>query len=282
MPGDRPQLVVIAPAPDRARRRRREHRVGQIERAGARRAVAEHDREQLVVAERAAPESLQLFTRSIVRRDGLHRTPYPAILSGAMPRLSVLLVHDPVLGRAASRRAPNLPRKKSIRPRRRSTPRVSAGAEQYAPEAFAAATTALQQSHEAVDQRDYRLALSRAVDASERAQDAATAAADNKAKARSEAEAAINATNAQVMHLDARLKVADEVRVPPRELAPARATLKDADGTLQKARALLAAGNFAAATTAVTGARFADSLGDSRGRGGDYATDRPPPGAQDS
>jgi hypothetical protein len=128
-----------------------------------------------------------------------------------------------------------------------------AGAEQYAPEAFAAATSALQQAREAVDQRDYRLALSRAVDASERAQDAARAAADNKARARSQAEAAINVTNAQVMHLQARLKVADEVRVPPRELSPARATLKDAEGTLQKARALLAAGNFAAATTAVTG-----------------------------
>ena len=128
-----------------------------------------------------------------------------------------------------------------------------AGAEQYAPEAFAAATSALQQAREAVDQRDYRLALSRAVDASERAQDAARAAADNKARARSQAEAAINVTNAQVMHLQARLKVADEVRVPARELSPARATLKDAEGTLQKARALLAAGNFAGATTAVTG-----------------------------
>jgi len=128
-----------------------------------------------------------------------------------------------------------------------------AGAEQYAPEAFGAATSALQQAREAVDQRDYRLALSRAVDASERAQDAARAAADNKARARSQAEAAINVTNAQVMHLQARLKVADEVRVPARELSPARATLKDAEGTLQKARALLAAGNFAAATTAVTG-----------------------------
>lgn len=128
-----------------------------------------------------------------------------------------------------------------------------AGAEQYAPEAFAAATSALQQAREAVDQRDYRLALSRAVDASERAQDAARAAADNKARARSQAEAAINVTNAQVMHLQARVKVADEVRVPARELSPARATLKDAEGTLQKARALLAAGNFAAATTAVTG-----------------------------
>jgi hypothetical protein len=126
-----------------------------------------------------------------------------------------------------------------------------AGAEQYAPEAFAAATSALQQAREAVDQRDYRLALSRAVDASDRAQEAARAAAENKATARSQAEAAIKATNASGMHLQARLKVADEVRVPSRELSPARATLKEAEGTLQKARALLADGNYAGATAAV-------------------------------
>lgn len=126
-----------------------------------------------------------------------------------------------------------------------------AGAEQYAPEAFTAATAALQQAREAVDQRDYRLALSRAVDASDRAQEAARATADNKAKARSQAEAAVNGTNAAVMHLHARLKVAEDVRVPSRELAPARTTLKDAEGTLQKARALLAAENYSAATAAV-------------------------------
>jgi Domain of unknown function (DUF4398) len=128
-----------------------------------------------------------------------------------------------------------------------------AGAEQYAPEEFAAATSALQQAREAVDQRDYRLALSRAVDASDRAQEAARAAAENKATARSQAAAAINATNASVMHLQARLKVAQEVRVPARELAPARATLKNAEGTLQKARSLLAAENYTAAKAAVAG-----------------------------
>jgi hypothetical protein len=129
----------------------------------------------------------------------------------------------------------------------------AAGAEQYAPESFAEATTALQQSHEAVNQRDYRLALSRAVDASDRAQEAARAAAEGKAKARSQAEAAVNAVNALVMHLQARLKVAEEVRVPSRELAPARATLKETEGALQKARALLAAENYAAAIQAVSG-----------------------------
>lgn len=128
-----------------------------------------------------------------------------------------------------------------------------AGAERSAPEAFAAATAALQQSNEAVDQRDYRLALSRAVDASDRAQEAARAAADNKASARTQTEAALNVTNAAVMHLQARLKVAQEVRVPTRDLAPARSTLKEAEGTLQKARSLLAAENYTAATAAVAG-----------------------------
>lgn len=129
----------------------------------------------------------------------------------------------------------------------------AAGAEQYAPDSFAEATAALQQSHEAVNQRDYRLALSRAVDASDRAQEAARAATENKAKARSQAEAAVNAVNALVMHLQARLKVAEEVRVPSRELAPPRAALKETEGALQKARALLAAANYAAAIQAVSG-----------------------------
>jgi len=128
----------------------------------------------------------------------------------------------------------------------------AAGAEQFAPESFAEATTALHQSHEAVNQRDYRLALSRAVDASDRAQEAARAAADNKARTRSQSEAAVSAVNASVNHLHARLKVAEEVRVPSRELAPARATIKQAESALQKARALLAAENYATATQTVS------------------------------
>jgi methionyl-tRNA synthetase len=129
----------------------------------------------------------------------------------------------------------------------------AAGADQYAPEAYAAATSALQQSHEAVDQRDYRLALSRAVDASDRAQEAATAAADNKARARRASEAAVNTVNAVLMQLESRVKAAEQAHVPPRELAPARRTIRDAEAALQKARTLLAAENYAAASEAVSG-----------------------------
>jgi hypothetical protein len=167
-----------------------------------------------------------------------------------MPRLSVLLgtIVCAVMLLAACSEPPT----KEIDQAQQAVDAArQAGAEQYATEAFTAATAALQQAREAVDQRDYRLALSRAVDASERAHEATTAATDNKARARSQAEAAINMTNASVVHLQARVKVAEEVRVPARELSPARAALKDAEGTMQKARALLAGGNYSAATAAM-------------------------------
>jgi hypothetical protein len=128
-----------------------------------------------------------------------------------------------------------------------------AGADRYAPAAYAAATSALQQAHEAVAQRDYRLALSRAVDASDLAQEAAKTAADNKALARSASEAAVSRANAALRQLEARVKVAEQARVPPRELAPARTEIKDAEAALQKARTLLGAQNYVAATEAVSG-----------------------------
>ena len=122
----------------------------------------------------------------------------------------------------------------------------SAGADQYAPEAFTAATSSLQQAHEAVDQRDYRLALSRAVDAYERAQDAAKQAADGKAKARSDAEMIVSTTNAAALALEA-------AHLPPRDLAEPRRTARDAAGSLQKARADLKTGAYLDAIASVKG-----------------------------
>lgn len=168
-----------------------------------------------------------------------------------MPRLSVLLCTMALLVLTAGCSEP--PQKEIDRAQQAIDAARAAGAEHYAPETFAAATDALKQSHEAVDQRDYRLALSRAVDASDRAQDAAREAADNKAKARRETEATINAANAALMQLEARIKTAEEVHVPTREIAPARATAKDASGALQKARAALSAEDLTGARAAVDG-----------------------------
>lgn len=129
----------------------------------------------------------------------------------------------------------------------------SAGADQYAPEAFTAATSSLQQAHEAVDQRDYRLALSRAVDAYERAQDAAKLAADGKAKARSDAEMFVSTTNAAALALDAKVKGAEAAHLPPRDLAEPRRTARDAAASLQKARADLKTGAYLDAIASVKG-----------------------------
>ena len=168
-----------------------------------------------------------------------------------MPRLSVLLCTAVLLVLTAGCSEP--PQKEIDRAQQAIDAARAAGAEQYAPETFAAATAALTQSHEAVDQRDYRLALSRAVDANDRAQDAAREAADNKAKARRETEATINTANAALMQLEARIKTAEAARVPPREIVPARTTAKDASAALQKARAALGADDLRGAVAAVEG-----------------------------
>jgi hypothetical protein len=129
----------------------------------------------------------------------------------------------------------------------------AAGADRYAADTFTAATTALQQSHDAVAQRDYRLALSRAVDANERALQAAKEAADGKARARSQAEQSVTTAAASVQQLQARLKAADAARVPAKALAPARRVLADAEGALQEARAAITAEDYLSVPSSVKG-----------------------------
>jgi hypothetical protein len=151
----------------------------------------------------------------------------------------------------------------------------AAGAEQYAPEPFTAATTAMQQTHEAVEQRDYRLALSRAVDANERALEAARQAADGKVRVRGAAEATIGRALTLERQLNEQIKVAESARIPPRDLEPARRVYADAQRTLQEARAAMAAGNYLAASTQVEGlpekiaaqTREVTQLVEKRGRG---------------
>ncbi len=129
----------------------------------------------------------------------------------------------------------------------------AAGAELYAAEPFTAATTAMQQTHEAVKQRDYRLALSRAIDANERALEAARQAANGKARAQSDADAAITRATIVVRQLDERLKVAESTRLPARDLDPARKSRADADRALQEARAAVAVSDYAGVRARVEG-----------------------------
>ena len=129
----------------------------------------------------------------------------------------------------------------------------AAGAEQYATEPFSAAALAMQQTHEAVGQRDYRLALSRAIDANERALEAARQAADGKAKAQSYAEASVARVATVTRQLEERVKMAESARLPGRELESARRARTAAERALQDARTAIAGGNYLAVEKITSG-----------------------------
>jgi len=90
----------------------------------------------------------------------------------------------------------------------------AAGAERYAPAELAAATTALQNAHDAVEQGDYRLALNHAIDSREQAQNAARVAADTKARVRGDAERAMAEVNALLDQVKAWIASPASVRTP--------------------------------------------------------------------
>lgn len=131
----------------------------------------------------------------------------------------------------------------------------AAGADKYAVDEYTAATSALQKSHEAVDQRDYRQALSYALDARERAQDAARQAADGKARARIDAENAFNQISARAQQLATRIKAAEASRVPARELQRSRTTLAETSRALQEARTAIDGGDYADVASALAPVR---------------------------
>jgi len=120
----------------------------------------------------------------------------------------------------------------------------AAGADKYAAEEFTAARLALTNAKEAVEQRDYRLALNHALDSRERAQNAARQAADGKAAARVGADRALTSAERAVLGAEARLKVAEDAKVPARLLAGPRGTIDTAKAAVQEARAALEKGDY--------------------------------------
>lgn len=112
----------------------------------------------------------------------------------------------------------------------------AAGAETYAAEVFREAEKALQESEAAVGQRDYRLALGYALDARERAHEAARATANQKAEARGNAERALIAAETVVAAAEKRLEAAQAARARAADIAPLRRAVAEVNETLQKAR----------------------------------------------
>ena len=131
----------------------------------------------------------------------------------------------------------------------------AAGAERYAAEEYTAATTALQQSHDAVAQRDYRLALNHALESRERAQNAAREAAETHARIRGEVERTMAEVAALLAQANGRLAAAEKARVPRRALREAEATLAQVNADVQKAGAAMKADDYGAAQPALTGVK---------------------------
>jgi Domain of unknown function (DUF4398) len=94
----------------------------------------------------------------------------------------------------------------------------AAGADTYAVEDYTAAVDARARAEEAVRQRDYRLALSLALDSRERAQSAAKVAASQKAQVRSEAERMLAEVTAAIAQASDRQKAGDRL---PKDAAQA-------------------------------------------------------------
>jgi len=131
----------------------------------------------------------------------------------------------------------------------------AAGAEQYAPAEYAAATAALKSAGDAVAARDYRLALNYALQSHEAAQNAARETADTKARVRAEVERAVTDITALVADGQARLTAAGRAGVPRRILTPAGEALEAARNSLQEAGTAVAAGDYLAASAALEGVK---------------------------
>ena len=135
-----------------------------------------------------------------------------------------------------------------------------AGAGEYAHDELAAAEQALKNAHDAVGQRDYRLALASAFDSRERAQIARTQATDQKIVARGEAERLLTAVSATLVHAQEHLETATKTR-PARTLVGPRRVIGDLDRAVQEARAAFARGEYGTTIKVLTegNARLADA-----------------------
>ena len=129
----------------------------------------------------------------------------------------------------------------------------AAGAETYATEEYTAAVDALERAREAVGQRDYRLALSHAIDSRERAQNAAMAAADGKAAARSQAERLLADVTSALAVATVRLDALRTGRTPKDALVPLEQAIASARDAIDDAGKALATQDYLAAAARLRG-----------------------------
>jgi hypothetical protein len=132
----------------------------------------------------------------------------------------------------------------------------AAGADSYAPDQFKAASDALRRAEQAVAERDYRLALSQALDSREYAQDAAKLAASQKAEVRSEAERLLAQVTSAVAIASTRL-AAPSARTPSPAVTALQAAVRDARVAMDDAGKALASEDYLEARRRLQGVREA-------------------------
>ena len=120
----------------------------------------------------------------------------------------------------------------------------AAGADQYATAEYTAAVEALKSAQDAVGQRDYRLALDRAIESRERAQTAARNGADSKAQKRAEVERMMAEIATLVARANVRLDAAEKARVSSRVLREPTEAVAAINAEMQKAGEAIKAGDY--------------------------------------
>ena len=131
----------------------------------------------------------------------------------------------------------------------------AAGADRYAPDEYKAATSALQQANDAVNQRDYRAALNHAIESREHAQSAARQAAETRTRVRGEVEGSMADVAALLAEANSRVAGAERARTPRRTVRQAQQELEAVSEDVQKAGAAMKAEDYAAAGAALSGVK---------------------------
>lgn len=131
----------------------------------------------------------------------------------------------------------------------------AAGAGTFASQEIADAEAALARSETAAGEGDYRLALSLALDARDRARTAARESAIRQAEARSGAERALLALETVLATADTRASDARDRKVSARVLAPLDAAVSDARTRMQEARTALETQRYAEVAASAVAAR---------------------------
>ena len=222
--------------------------VGELKSVGVARAAAEHEREQLVVAEARGTQAFQLLARAVVWCHVFHRR-YTQGLMGLrwFPAPACFLLAFFVSGCAEP------PNKEMDQAQGAIDAARAAGADRYATTEYSAATDALTNANAAVAARDYRLALNHALESRERAQNAARDAADAKALVHVEVDRAVSDITTLVTQGRTRLAAAERARVPHRLLEQPGDDLTEAEADLQEAGEAVAAGDYLRASATMEG-----------------------------